>query len=83
MAASVQTNAVFNLGYGSTRRVEEVVAILKDQFSDISVRDDGSKAPYENSCASIEQLEALIGWRPGISLEQGIQNIIDYETGRR
>ncbi len=83
MAASVQANAVFNLGYGSTRRVEEVVAILKDQFPDISVRDDGSKAPYENSCASIEQLRALIGWRPGTSLEQGIQNIIDYETGRR
>lgn len=82
MAASVQANTVLNLGYGSTRKVEEIIAILKDQFPDITVHDDGSRASYENSCAGIERLTALTGWRPGIPLEQGIQNIIDYEMGQ-
>lgn len=81
MATSVQANTVFNLGYGSTRRVEEIIAIMKDRFPDLAVRDDGSEAPYENSCAGIERLVALTGWRPEISLEQGIQDVIDYETG--
>jgi nucleoside-diphosphate-sugar epimerase len=80
MAASVNKNTVCNLGYGSTRRVEEIVAILKDRFPGIVIHDDGSKGHYEASCASIEQLKALTGWKPEVSVEQGIQKIIDYET---
>jgi len=80
MAASVHTNTVFNLGYGSTRRVEDIVAILKDRFPCITIHDDGSKGLYETSCAGIERFTALTGWKPEISVEQGIQKIIDYET---
>jgi nucleoside-diphosphate-sugar epimerase len=80
MAATVHTNTIFNLGYGSTRRVEEILGILKDRFPDITIHDDGYKGLYENSCAGIERLTALTRWKPEISLEQGIQKIIDYET---
>lgn len=81
MAASVQENTVFNLGYGSTRKVEEIVAILKDRFPGIAIHDDGLKGLYEGSCADVDRIAALTGWKPEISLEQGIQKIIDYETG--
>ena len=82
MAASVQENTVLNLGYGATHKVEEIAAILKNQFSDVMIRDGGTKDLYEASCAGIDRLKALTGWQPEISLEQGIQRIIDYETNR-
>ena len=82
MAASVQENTVLNLGYGATHKVEEIAAILKNQFSDVMIRDGGTKDLYEASCAGIDRLKALTGWQPKISLEQGIQRIIDYETNR-
>jgi len=80
VAASVQANTVLNLGYGSTRRVEEIITILKDRFPGITIHDDGPKGLYEGSCAGIDRLTALTGWKPEISLEQGIQKVIDYET---
>lgn len=83
LAESDKAKAIINLGSGISRKIKEVVNIIKEQIPSLEIKEVAKKDFFEASYADISRLEELTGWKPGISLEQGIKKIIDYETEKR
>lgn len=79
LAQAGATGAV-NLGTGHARPVSDVLAILKQAFSDLHVETLSSDIPFENSQAAIHKLKEWTGWQPETDLESGIKQLIEYET---
>ena len=79
LATHANTSGIFNLGFGLSRTVADIQTILKEHFPDIKITDKGSIGDFEASCAGIDKISSLTGWKPTIPVEEGIQMIIDYE----
>lgn len=79
MAENVNENEIINLGTGTARRVEEVIKILQEQISDIEIEEIEREELFEASCADISNLVKLTGWRPKVTLEEGIKRLVEYE----
>lgn len=76
-------SGVINLGTGSSRRVSEVVDVIKANFPSVKIeyRDDVD-INYEASCADIGLLSERVGWTPAYNLEKAIPEIIEFEAAR-
>lgn len=71
---------IVNLGNDNARRVEEVLAVLKQHFPNMRVKeDDNVDIPYEGSQANVDLLKELTGWSPTMQLEDTIPLLIAYE----
>ena len=72
---------VVNLGTGRSRRVQDVLDVLKTHFPTMQTQDIDAEAtiPYEASQADTTLLEKLTGWRPTRTLEEMIPEIIAHE----
>ncbi len=68
-----------NLGTGKSRRIVEVLNILKSHFPNMIVREKKSDVYYEASQASMQYFVKEIKWRPSQTLEKAIPKIIAYE----
>ena len=79
LATSSDAHGVVNLGFGKTRSVAEVIAILKDIFPELVVKTEPHSGPREWSCANMEHFRSLTHWEPLHTLEQGIRQIVAYE----
>lgn len=79
---SLETNlsGVVNLGSGQSRKVSEVVELLKLHFPNLKVSTLPSKRVLESSQADISKLENTLHWKPTFSLEESLREIVDYET---
>ncbi len=49
----------------------------------VRVKDTETDDPYEASAADVSRLKATTGWRPGVSLEEGISEVVAYEVRSR
>jgi len=84
IAASVGGNAagVFNLGSGEARPLREIVSLVRDQidpslplgFGEVPYRDD----QVMHLQANIAALSDAFGWRPHLTLEQGIRDTVAW-----
>lgn len=76
-----QTNysGIVNLGTGKSRRVSEVVSILKASFPNAIFNYVKSNELIESSEADTTLLKNLLGWVPSRRLEQTIPEIIEFE----
>lgn len=72
-AESEQTNAVYNLGTGSPRSINEVVQLLGGDVTHIP------KRPGEPDCtwAVADKLRKELGWAPQVSFEQGVAKLLE------
>ncbi|CCB91422.1 putative ADP-L-glycero-D-manno-heptose-6-epimerase [Waddlia chondrophila 2032/99] len=77
--AESEIEGVVNLGTGKSRRVAEVLAILKEHFPEMDVEDEEHSSLYEASQACMEEFVKAVKWRPTTTLEKGIPKIIAYE----
>ncbi len=75
----IDASAIVNLGKGQSRRVEDVVRILKKHFPAMKIKEDNVMIPYEASEADMELFRTMTGWEPRHTLEEAIPLIIDYE----
>ena len=70
-----------NLGSGRGRRVEDAVEILQEHFPSMRIERKNSGGMIESSESSLDALRSLTGWEPATSLEDGIAQIIEFESG--
>jgi nucleoside-diphosphate-sugar epimerase len=81
LASNPDARGVVNLGFGKTRSVGEVVAILKEIFPELVVQNQPHAGPREWSCANMERFRELAQWAPAYPLEKGIREVVAYEKG--
>ncbi|MEH6518709.1 MAG: NAD-dependent epimerase/dehydratase family protein [Halioglobus sp.] len=79
LAENEKVQGVINLGTGKSRRVADVVDILRQTFPAIIVNHVDSDIPYEASQANIDLLRSSICWTPEYDIETAIPEIIEYE----
>lgn len=73
---------VVNLGTGKARGIEDMISILKTHFPDLKVEEEKNHGSFEESSADNSRLKEITGWIPETSLEEGIKELIEYETKR-
>ncbi len=74
-AESPLTGRVFNAGSGNTYSVNRVVELLGNEAGVAYV----PKRPGEPDCtlADISRIKAELGWTPRVSLEEGVQILLE------
>ena len=80
LAESPVANGIVNLGSGNAMCVNDVVKTLTKTVKGVRVRDLSRHDPTEGSCADMQRFEKLTKWTPKTSVEDGIRNIVAYET---
>ena len=73
---------VINLGRGRSRRVAEVLEILKRHFPTMLFEEVFSDIPFEASQADLSVLKKAINWLPKEDLEATIPKIIQFEKNK-
>ena len=73
---------VINLGTGRSRRVDEVLQILKKHFPNMISEQVVSEIPFEASQADLTELKKALNWTPQENLEKTIPSIIEFELSR-
>ena len=76
-------NQIFNLTYGEGRTLNEMISILKSEFSDLSVeyKPRDTLMP-ERGALSIEKARSLLGYEPLWPLEKGFRQYLDWYRER-
>lgn len=73
---------IINLGTGSSRKVEDVINLLKKYFPKAQIIEKDENIPYESSQADTKKLYKTINWIPEYTLEKSIPEIIEFEKKR-
>ena len=82
LGESTSASGILNLGTGRSRRVAEVVDILRQHFPGLRLITADSDIPFEASEADITAYRAAVGWRPEYTLERAIPEMIAFERAR-
>ncbi|MCQ4088798.1 NAD-dependent epimerase/dehydratase family protein [Saccharibacillus sp. JS10] len=77
-----EANGIVNLGNARSRRVEEVLEILKQHFPDMRSIEESSSILFEASEAEMSRFEQLTGWKPARQLEDTIPELIRHYQQR-
>jgi nucleoside-diphosphate-sugar epimerase len=72
-------NEVFNLTYGGSRSIAEMLEIVKSRFPDITVEhQESDRLVPERGTLSIDKARELIGYDPEFPLERGFATYVDW-----
>lgn len=72
-------NEIFNMTYGRSRSVEELVALLQERFPDITVRHQPKDhLTPDRGTMSITKARRLLGYEPQYALERGFRRYIEW-----
>ena len=82
MAANVAAQGVFNLASGETHSVREIVERVRDLINPTLPLGFG-ELPYPpdqqmHLAANIDRLVSATGWRPQVSIEEGLGRTVDW-----
>lgn len=75
-------SGVVNLGTGKSRKVSEIVAILRNYFPNAKIHNSSTSELIESSEADTTLLESILGWVPSSKLENTIPKLIEFEKGK-
>lgn len=76
--ACSEATGVVNLGNGRSRRVEEVVNVLRSYFPNSTMIEGSSDIAYEASQADMTRFEEVTNWRPSRQIEDAIPEMIEH-----
>jgi nucleoside-diphosphate-sugar epimerase len=80
MAAHAPAGSVFNIGYGTSYSVEEIIG-RANRAAGVHkpYRSSGAKRPHEidETCADISALRDAVGWRPKVSIDDGLRLTVE------
>lgn len=79
--AAADVEGAVNLGSGRSERVSAMVENIVRHFPDFGIDGPHPAETYEASEANVAKLEAVTGWRPRISLEEGVAELVSHERG--
>lgn len=79
VAEKVNVNRIINLGSGWSRRIKEVIQLIKEHIPNLKFKEVTENGHFEASCADMSAFSEIIGWRPELTLEEGIKKVIYYE----
>ncbi|MEX6504815.1 NAD-dependent epimerase/dehydratase family protein [Jiella sp. M17.18] len=82
LAVATGATGIVNLGTGRSRRVGDVVEILRSHFPDAAIRTETADIPFEASEADTTKLRELVDWVPAYDLERAIAEIVNFERQR-
>lgn len=72
-------NEIFNLTYGDSRSIGDMIAILEQHFPDLSVKSTpADKLMPERGTLSVDKARAMIGYEPQFPLERGFVEYIEW-----
>lgn len=72
-------NQIFNMTYGQGRSLDEMVAILREDFPNITVRHEPrDRLMPERGTLSVEKARRMIGYEPSWPLERGYAEYIKW-----
>lgn len=76
---------IFNLTFGASRAVRDILELLQHEFGELKVRfTDKDKLMPNRGTLSIEKASSLIGFVPSYPLELGFKNYVDwYKSNNR
>ncbi len=77
--AKEKVTGIVNLGTGRSRKVRDVVEVLRNSFPNMKVKYLDEQSRYEASVADIYKLKNITNWVPQRTLEDTIPEIIEYE----
>lgn len=80
--SEINETGIVNLGTGRSRRVADVVEVLRKHFPKMQAENIESDIKYEASEADTTKLKSLINWLPERYLEDTIPEIIEFEKSR-
>lgn len=70
----------FNIAYGESKKLREYIEIIKKMLNSKSSLNYGAikypESGYTNLIVSIEKLTEITGWKPKISFENGVREIL-------
>ena len=75
---------IFNVGTGVGCSINDLIELIKEemQISTISVSYvEGRKCDVKNNILNIDKIKKEMNWEPEITLEKGIQKVIDMKKG--
>lgn len=81
LGSSNTQHKVYNLGSGVNSSISDVLKILGKKFPKMEVERTLDSIQPEGSYADMSRMETEFGWIPKISLEEGIEKIIEHENG--
>lgn len=73
-------SGVINLGTGNPRKITDVLNCLRNNIPQLEISYDESESLFEHSYADTSLLQSVLNWVPGITLEEAIPEIIEYES---
>ena len=72
-------NQIFNLTYGNSRKINELLEILKDEFKGIRVvYNEKEKFMPERGTLNTNKAKKLLGYKPSYSIEEGYLRYISW-----
>lgn len=72
-------NQIFNMTFGSSRAVAELVGLLQTHFGDLAVRyEPKDDLTPDRGTLSIEKARRLIGYEPQYDLERGFRRYLEW-----
>ena len=74
-----KVSGTFNLGSGKARKVSDVIKILSSKFPKAKITFEKNSDLLEKSEANIKKLVQKTKFNPKFSLEDAIDEIIEYE----
>ena len=77
--AESEATGVVNLGRGQSRKIQDIVRILKDYFPEMKTTNIEDSIDFEASQADMSLMKELTNWQPCTNLEDAIPEIIEYE----
>jgi len=77
--SKIEETGIVNLGTGRSRKVADIVRVLRQYFPDMQSEYMNSDMKFEASEADVSKLKSLINWLPERYLEDTIPEIIEYE----
>lgn len=72
-------NQIFNLTFGSSRKINDMLSILKENFKNLKVKyQPRDKLTPIRGTLNIDKAKSLLGYEPTWSLDKGYPNYIDW-----
>jgi carbamoyl-phosphate synthase large subunit len=78
--ATSSARGIFDVGTGQSHSVRDVLDLLSLEIPSIRIDLQEDVSTYESSCADISRISSLTGWKPKVSLAEGVRAVVMHEA---